>query len=536
VAELRAQKPRKSRQHSVDVLQTLWCLYEEDGSRGTFLGYWVTIIPGQLKGPFAHDDLSALRDYASNSTCLCLGKGWLIWMLPHFSVYLTGFSFCSAMLGSVHFQILCSNDGCNWHVALASNREEKEGRCPQLWIPLIWVSGFCFSLGIRQGAWVQGVGWELPGSDFSQWRAGCVLGNSGGNFTVIVEERSADMLESSIEIEASVKRTEFKVWSVLLARWSPVFERMVGSDNCVESQRAEVVIEDFSACAVEIFLRFLYSGSVRGSIAALVEVAAIADKYQVEALPPLCLRLVRKALTPEVACEVFAIADCFHVAQMRAEALDCIFTNPEEALKERPALRMELLEEILGSGLLCISGDVLKEMLRRWGTDDTDSLASMVNVRTQGEHTSDVLHALWERYIKAGRKGLFVGSWVAVILEPGAAFPRENLEGLASNSLRLTLRKGWLQWRLPHASVHLQGFSFTLGGNISAATFFRIWCSEDGATWHLAYESEKKEIKGGTFLACKRPLGLVTYFKLEVLEGELADFYFNIRGILQTSV
>lgn len=45
-------------------------------------------------------------------------------MLPHFSVYLTGFSFCSAMLGSVHFQILCSNDGCNWHVALASNREE----------------------------------------------------------------------------------------------------------------------------------------------------------------------------------------------------------------------------------------------------------------------------------------------------------------------------------------------------------------------------------------------------------------------------
>lgn len=124
VAELRAQKPRKSRQHSVDVLQTLWCLYEEDGSRGTFLGYWVTIIPGQLKGPFAHDDLSALRDYASNSTCLCLGKGWLIWMLPHFSVYLTGFSFCSAMLGSVHFQILCSNDGCNWHVALASNREE----------------------------------------------------------------------------------------------------------------------------------------------------------------------------------------------------------------------------------------------------------------------------------------------------------------------------------------------------------------------------------------------------------------------------
>ena len=33
-----------------------------------------------------------------------------------------------AMLGSVHFQILCSNDGCNWHVALASNREDRGDR------------------------------------------------------------------------------------------------------------------------------------------------------------------------------------------------------------------------------------------------------------------------------------------------------------------------------------------------------------------------------------------------------------------------
>ena len=135
---------------------------------------------------------------------------------------------------------------------------------------------------------------------------------TSGNFTVIVEEHSADMLESSMEIETSVKCTEFKVWSFLLARWSPVFEKMIGSDKYAESQKSQLVIRDFSA-SVEIFLRFFYSGSIGGSIAALVE-AALADKYEVEALPPLCLRLVRKALTPDVACEVFALADCFHIA------------------------------------------------------------------------------------------------------------------------------------------------------------------------------------------------------------------------------
>ncbi|CAE7773060.1 bath-40 [Symbiodinium microadriaticum] len=296
------------------------------------------------------------------------------------------------------------------------------------------------------------------------------FGTSGGNFTVIVEERSADM-ESSIEIEATVKRTEFKVWSFLLTRWSPVFEKMIGSDNYAESQKSQVVIQDFSASAIEIFLRFLYSGSVGGSIAALVEVAAIAEKYQVEALSPLCLHLVRKALTPEVACEVFALADGFHVPQMRAEALDLVFANPEEALKERPALQAELLEEILGSGLLCIAEDALKEILRGWGTYDTERLESMINVGTESEQTSDALYALWERYRKAGRKGVFVGSWVAVIREQGEAFSSEDVEGIASNSLRLTLRKG-----------------------------------------------------------------LVKHLKLEVLEGGLADFYFNIHGILQTSV
>ena len=67
---------------------------------------------------------------------------------------------------------------------------------------------------------------------------------------------------------------------------------MIASENYAESQRAEVVMQDFSASAVEIFLRFLYSGIVEGAGTAMVELARLADKCQVDALHRPSLRLV----------------------------------------------------------------------------------------------------------------------------------------------------------------------------------------------------------------------------------------------------
>ena len=363
-----------------------------------------------------------------------------------------------------------------------------------------------------------------------------------GNFTVVVLEPSGDTSD-----DARTKRTEFRVWSSLLAQWSPVFEKMVGSENYAESQKAEVIIRDFSADAVELFLRFFYSGSVAGAIPVLAEVAAMANKYQVEALHSSCLHLVRQAMKPEAACDVLASADRFHLDDLRAEALDLIFTQPAEALKERPALRPELLEEILDSVLLCMSEDDLKKTLQSWGEKEGDCLEPIIKakiqratVRTPGVHTKNVLGTLWGRYVNAGKKGAFLGYWVVVILGPEQAeMCREDaayVKTMASNvNFVHTYRKGWVQWLLPHSSVHLRGFSFS-NNNIAVSTSFRIWSSEDGATWHLAYESLKTEIKARAFLPCKRPPGLVKWFKLEVLEGKLPAIWFQIHGILQTSV
>ena len=97
------------------------------------------------------------------------------------------------------------------------------------------------------------------------------------------------------------KVTKFRVWRFLLAEWSPVFSTMLKSDTYKEGQDAQITIPDFSATAVDIFLGFLYSGMVEGCPALLDEVAALADKYQIDRLHALCTTAVKESLTSQLA-------------------------------------------------------------------------------------------------------------------------------------------------------------------------------------------------------------------------------------------
>ena len=113
---------------------------------------------------------------------------------------------------------------------------------------------------------------------------------------------------------SEVKRVEFKVMSPLLASWSVGFDRMISSGEFIEAQ---MVITDFSSTAVELFLRFLYSGVVKGPLETLVEVCALADKYQVQ------------GLNPGNACQLFAFAARYQLADLLRMVLEEIWINPE---------------------------------------------------------------------------------------------------------------------------------------------------------------------------------------------------------------
>ena len=393
-----------------------------------------------------------------------------------------------------------------------------------------------------------------------------------GNFTLVVEEPSPDA-QANTEGSASAeegseaaeedsaaseeaassgaqnveviegKRTEFKVWASLLSSWSPVFERMLSSDNYVESKESQVVISDFAAEAVEIFVHFLYTGVVKGTPGVLVQVAALAD--QVNKLHTLCLKSVMTALTPETACEIFAAADHFHVTDLREEALEKILISPDKALQARPNLSAKLLEEILDSGLLCLDDTALAKMLRAWGENKEggDLLQPVIEAhikrataRKSGEHSKHVLSTLWSRYEKAGKKGAFLGYWVVVTLGQ-AELGTEDAKSLVDRA-RLGrvngLGPGWMKWELPHSAVRVMGFSFSYI-DIPNTVSLEILCSEDGVAWHLATTCKKQGIKAFTLLACKKPPGLVKFFKVKVLEGEIASTTdLNIHGILQS--
>ncbi|OLP93981.1 BTB and MATH domain-containing protein 40 [Symbiodinium microadriaticum] len=303
-----------------------------------------------------------------------------------------------------------------------------------------------------------------------------------GDFKVVVEE----------VLEDGTKRTEFPVWSLLLRKWSDVFANMMSHQQFIEGSNAEVVIKDFSACAVDAFLRFLYSGTLSANLSTLIEVGVIADKYQVQPLYKACMGTVKEKLASETACEIFECADRFHLEELRRKAKEEILIEPRDALPRRSSLSSKLLDEVLSSELLCIEEWELLELFLEWGSaEDLDAVLQLIakhvdlrgipeddfqqlcaDSRTRGQkavllrmrekqpqeqrfkrsqHCTDMLSALYLRHIEEGHERLpFLGYWVNVI--PGDLSQEwlnsgiEHMQHIARNGSFLNLEDGWIVW------------------------------------------------------------------------------------------
>lgn len=380
----------------------------------------------------------------------------------------------------------------------------------------------------------------------------------GGDFTVVVEEPA----ESSA-VEA--KRTEFKVWSPLLTSWSAVFDKMINSESFMERHEARVIITDFSSTSVETFLRFLYSGVVEGPLEALVEVCALADKYQVEKLQELCTQAFEKGLNARNASQVFVSAARFQLPDLRRMALETIWIMADDALESCPCASPELLEEILEPGLICTSNAELELLLNSWGNrkkrkageEDTvlgalepvierhllrmkeesarmsaaygRSLAAFGTLPVcAASYSEDIFSWLREACESWASRPPFLGFFLNVVLGPGSfdfcLTNNEPLEQYASNRRPFHMTANSITWMLPHDSVYLTGLSFAR--DMPEQVHCRVFCSKDGLHWHLAADSAKSTFEAKAPLPLSRPAHLVKWFKLEVLEG---DFYNNLQ-------
>ncbi|CAE6947855.1 mel-26 [Symbiodinium sp. CCMP2592] len=383
----------------------------------------------------------------------------------------------------------------------------------------------------------------------------------GGDFTVLVEEHVEG------EAGSEVKQTEFKVWSPLLTRWSPVFDRMIHSQGFMEGHQARVVINDFSSMAVEAFLHFLYSGVVEGSLVDLVaEVAALADKYQVTRLQELCMQAFQKGLGPENACQVLASAVHFQLPDLRRQALEMIWINAKVALTSCPSISPGLLEEILQPGLLCISNSELEVMMNDWCSRDSwkkrqadEEMALLETViqrqRTRIEreredlvtyhgqpfesdtiYSADIFRSLWT---VSPPGAPFLGLQIDVVLghensnsQMTDAVALAPSEDHAANVRPVRTGGGSFAWKLVHYSIYLTGLSFER--DLPEQDLCQVYCSQDRSSWHLAADASKSKIEANKRLRLNRPPGIVKWFKLEV-EGDLYNCLRNLRlrGIIK---
>ncbi|CAE7758625.1 abcB1, partial [Symbiodinium sp. CCMP2456] len=98
---------------------------EKSGKTGAFLGCWVSMVLGPDSALSASP--SMLEAYAANLEPISRCIDYVMWMLPHSSVYIMGFSFLHEVLSFTKFKIYCSEDGSAWHEVFSSNRQIPKG-------------------------------------------------------------------------------------------------------------------------------------------------------------------------------------------------------------------------------------------------------------------------------------------------------------------------------------------------------------------------------------------------------------------------
>eukprot|EP00435_Cladocopium_sp_Y103_P018121 s4303_g4.t1 len=399
----------------------------------------------------------------------------------------------------------------------------------------------------------------------------------GGDFTVLVEEAvpavPGDVNSNGAAGDGTVeggensgsaaqKRTEFKVWSVILSSWSEVFDRMISQDY-VESSKKEVIIKDFSSNAVAIFLKFLYSGTLDPPPEMLIEVSMIADKYQVLELQNLCLDMLKDALTPETAWAIFQSADHFQWKELRQKCKEMILVEAKVALAERPNVKSELLEEVLGSNLLCITDAELFSLLwTKWQDAGAEPVSnrSLINKfvsignvpdhmrdsffapvqdlevedmpkrRKRGEHTRDLFSSVKSRFDDwVHQHKIYLANWVSVSLSSRDANAYKNLYELASGGCPFggaTLRVDcWIEYRLTQFALHLLAVRFK--ETLREDLHIEIFCAGDFSDWHLVH-MEMLRIAQDFY----EVLG-ISYRVVKVVSGELNDaavMKFDLEG------
>ncbi|XP_065842602.1 BTB/POZ domain-containing protein 9-like [Oscarella lobularis] len=184
-------------------------------------------------------------------------------------------------------------------------------------------------------------------------------------------------------------RKKFRAHRLVLAVQSDVMARMLYG-SLKESTSSEIGASHYDPAPFELFLRFLYTGSIKAQSSLIPHIEIIADYYNVADLRDECLEWVKENVSPSNVCYLLRFAEQLNDDNLLEMCINIIFKKPLVVMKST-----SFVECVSESLLLAIlEGEIeVPEMelflaLRRWfdykesRTKDKESVNALLsNIR-----------------------------------------------------------------------------------------------------------------------------------------------------------
>ncbi|MES1910331.1 MAG: hypothetical protein MHM6MM_009697 [Cercozoa sp. M6MM] len=169
---------------------------------------------------------------------------------------------------------------------------------------------------------------------------------------------------------------ELRAHRCILAAWSDVFRRMFCSQFKEGHQNVVTVkLPNVEASAVQLLLKYLYSGEAHLTAESSLSVLSLANMYQIESLKVLCKSFFSSHLNVMNACVFFGAADHFDVPDLRQQCLTFIEKHFEAIVTTEAwcSLPLACLLDIASSDMLvCKSEESVYHAAAIWLDHDQE--------------------------------------------------------------------------------------------------------------------------------------------------------------------
>lgn len=162
--------------------------------------------------------------------------------------------------------------------------------------------------------------------------------------------------ETFADVTLKIDGVELKAHKIILAAMSPVFSVMFENTMMREARENYVIIEDINIDVAQQMLEYIYSNERPTKLDEfLIELMAVAQKYQMERLKAMCQESIANKLSTSNAINILAHADFYEAKELKKRVINFIKSHKHlqtsqdfrELEETNPKLFIEVLKKLL---------------------------------------------------------------------------------------------------------------------------------------------------------------------------------------------